>query len=227
MNSFPHGCFSGFRGALSGGVFLIAAINSFCLLPSIEAQSRSLDRVLAIVSGYVILESDVRSFLVLDLVDESVDGQSDEEVLSYLIRRRLIIDEIERYGVQEPTDSMVESRMIKVLGRFSSERKLSIVLGNVGMSHEDLKQLIKDDVKLESYIENRFRGIFVPTESQLQEYYELNQEEFLSNGIVLPFGDARLQVLKKIEDRMRADLVAEWVEDLQRRGDVMRVSLSP
>ena len=227
MKSFPCYWLSSFRSALSVGSSLIATISIFCFPQLIEGQSRNLDRVLAVVSGSVILESDVRSFVALGLVDESVTGQSNEEVTSYLIRRRLIIDEIERYGLQEPLESMVELRMIEVLESFSSEKKLSTVLENVGLSLEDLRQLIKDDVKLENYIEKRFSGMSVPTESQLQQYYDLNQDDFRTNGIVLPFGDVRRQVLKKLEDRMRIDLVAEWVEDLQRRGDVIRLSLSP
>ena len=87
--------------------------------------------------------------------------------------------------------------------------------------------MIKDDVKLENYIEKRFSGMSVPPESQLQEYYDLNQDDFRVNGFVLSFGDARSQVLEEMEDRMRTELVIEWVEDLQRRGDVMRVPFSP
>ncbi|MBH69393.1 MAG: hypothetical protein CMM58_13650 [Rhodospirillaceae bacterium] len=227
MKSFPCCRFSSFRSALSVWFSFIAATTIFCFHSEIEAQSRSLDRVLAVVSGSVILESDVRSFVALGLVDDSVTGQSNEEVTSYLIRRRLMIDEIERYGLQEPIESMVDLRMFEVLERFSSETKLSTVLENVGLSLEDLRQLIKDDVKLENYIEKRFSGMSVPTESQLQEYYDLNQDDFRVNGFVLSFGDARSQVLEEMEDRMRTELVIEWVEDLQRRGDVMRVPFSP
>ena len=169
----------------------------------------------------------MRSFVALGLVNDSGTGQSSEEVTSYLIRRRLIIDEIERFGLQEPIESMVELKMIEVLDRFSSQKKLSTVLENVGLNLEDLRQLIKDDVKLSNYIEKRFSGMSVPTEGQLQEYYDLNQDDFRTNGIVLSFGDARRKILKKLEDRMRTDLVAEWVEDLQRRGDVIRLPISP
>ncbi len=227
MKSFPCYWFSSFRSALSVGSSLIAAISIFCFPPVIEGQSRNLDRILAVVSGSVILESDVRSFVALGLVNDSGTGQSSEEVTSYLIRRRLIIDEIERFGLQEPIESMVELKMIEVLDRFSSQKKLSTVLENVGLNLEDLRQLIKDDVKLSNYIEKRFSGMSVPTEGQLQEYYDLNQDDFRTNGIVLSFGDARRKILKKLEDRMRTDLVAEWVEDLQRRGDVIRLPISP
>ena len=59
-----------------------------------SAQTETLDRILAVVAGHVIMQSDVRAFVDLELAELGTDDDSDDVILTYLIERRLVLDEV-------------------------------------------------------------------------------------------------------------------------------------
>lgn len=148
-----------------------------------SAQIETLDRILAVVAGHVIMQSDVRAFRDLGLAAEDA-LTSDEAMLGYLIERRLILDEIDRYVAATPPAEVVEQRLQTVLLRFASDEEFRRVLARVGFTTDDLREVLRDDVRRETYLDNRF-------------------------GVASRGGD-------------RDEMVAEWVDRLVRRGQVIR-----
>ncbi|MCE2541954.1 MAG: hypothetical protein J4F30_00720 [Acidobacteria bacterium] len=188
-------------------------------------QAEALDQILAIVAGHVILQSDVRAFVDLQLpaADNGVGGGSQDDVLTYLIERRLVLDEVDRYVAADPPPAGVERRMAAVAERFPSEAAFEAALARVGFSRDDLLQVLRDDLRLEVYLENRFGAVPAPSEEQLRAYYDERRDEFVEGGRPLPFGEARPFVLRSYAEEHRAALVGEWVEGLVRRGQVNRL----
>lgn len=121
------------------------------------AQSETLDRILAVVAGHVIMQSDVRAFVDLRLVD--ISPRTDDAVLAYLIERRLVLDEVDRYVVANPPSTLVEQRFQKVAGGFRSETDFRAALARVGFTDEDLRQVLRDDARRAAYIDNRFGAV--------------------------------------------------------------------
>ena len=120
----------------------------------LSAQRETLDRILAVVAGQVIMQSDVRAFLELGLMDGV--AQTDEAVLTYLIERRLVLDEVDRYVAANPPPPVVERRLELVAARFTSEAAFRDALARVGLTDDDLRQVLRDDARRDAYIENRF-----------------------------------------------------------------------
>ncbi len=188
-------------------------------------QTEMLDRILAVVAGDVILQSDVRAFVDLQLLtaDIGAGAGSEDDVLTYLIERRLVIDEVERYVASDPPPAGVERRVTAVADRFPSEAAFEAALARVGFTHDDLRQVLRDDMRREAYLESRFGAVPMPTEEQLRAYYEARAGEFVEGGSSLPFVEARPLVLRRVADQRRAALVDEWVAGLVRRGQVIRL----
>lgn len=174
----------------------------------------------------MILQSDVRAFVDLQLVtaENGAGTASEQDVLTYLIERRLVLDEVERYVAADPPAAGVERRMAALAGRFPSAAAFEAALARVGFSHDDLRQVLQDDMLREAYVENRFGAVPVPTEEQLRAYHDAHGGEFVEAGRRLPFGEARPLVLRRVAEQRRADLVAEWVAGLVRRGQVTLLS---
>lgn len=189
------------------------------------AQAETLDRILAIVAGHVILQSDVRAFVELGLVaaDNGAGEAAEDEVLTYLIERRLVLDEVERYVAADPPPAGVERRMAALAERFPSEPAFQAALARVGFSADDLGQVLRDDMRREAYVENRFGAVPAPTEEQLRAFFDAHAGEFVEAGRELPYAEARPQVILRVAEQRRAELVGEWVAGLVRRGQVTRL----
>ena len=189
-------------------------------------QAETLDRILAVVAGHVILQSDVRAFVELGLVgaNNGAGAAAGDDVLTYLIERRLVLDEVERYVAADPPPDDVERRMTALAERYATEAEFEAALARAGFSADDLRQVLRDDMRREAYVENRFGAVPAPTEEQLRAYYDAHGGEFVEAGRRLPFREARPLVLLRIAEQRRAELVGEWVAGLVRRGQVSRLS---
>src|SRR5882672_5342805 len=76
-----------------------------CLVLSASAVAETIDRVLAVAAGQLIMLSDVTAARDLGLVtlNKAVDpGQSIGAILSTLIDRELVLAEVDRYAPPEP-----------------------------------------------------------------------------------------------------------------------------
>jgi hypothetical protein len=154
------------------------------------AQPAPLDRILAIVAGNVIMHSDVRAFIDLGLTtvpSDGVDSAREAAVLTELIDRRLVLDEVERYGVSDPPGNLVDERLASVRARFPTSPAYQTALARVGIPEPDLRQLLRDDLRRDSYLAERFP----PAQD-------------LAAG-------------------RRDEMIAQWIDTLQRRGQVRRV----
>lgn len=161
------------------------------------APAETLDRILAIAAGHVIMQSDVRAFVDLQLAGAATGPDQDrtardEQVLTYLIERRLVLDEVDRYVVADPPAANVERRLAAVAARFRSEEELAAVLARVGYTIDDLRQVLRDDARRDAYVESRFGPGGAPA------------------------GDDR-----------RTAMVGDWVAGLVARGPVMRIRRAP
>ena len=187
-----------------------------------SAQTETLDRILAVVAGHVIMQSDVRAFVDLQLVELGTDDDSDDAILTYLIERRLVLDEVDRYVVANPPRSTADRLMTEVVARFPSEEEFQRALKRVGFTTDDLRQILQDDARREAYLDNRFGTVRVPTNVELREYYDEHREQFVDAGRTKTFDEVRFSVLEQFTAERRDSTVAEWVSSLVRRGQVIR-----
>src|SRR5262249_60221968 len=97
------------RGRAAG---VSAALLGGLAIPAREAPAQEvIDRVLGVAVGDVITLSDVRAATALHLIQAGQAADPTREVLSQLIDRALILDEVERYVPPEPTPEAIEKAM--------------------------------------------------------------------------------------------------------------------
>ncbi len=117
------------------------------------------------VSGQVILASDVRAFLDLGLhehglweIREQDSAVREGAALNRLIERRLALDEVNRFRQVLPAAASVDEYLEAVRARFADEDAFAAVLSAVGLDLEDLRQIIRDDIRIEAYVAERLGG---------------------------------------------------------------------
>src|SRR6185436_6670477 len=104
----PHQPGSGvlMRNRMGAVVLLLLGVSA--------ARAEVIDRVLAIVNDHLITLSDVRRVVELGLANTGRITDATEVVLSQLIDRRLVLDEVERYAPPEPAQAAIAERLIAI-----------------------------------------------------------------------------------------------------------------
>ncbi|MEO2198334.1 MAG: hypothetical protein ABGY72_19880 [bacterium] len=180
------------------------------------------DRVLAVVAPKVIMLSDVRAFLELGLVDLPASADPVPETLTALIERQLVVNEVSANVIEEPSTQEVEGQMAVVAERLGGLDALRAVLPAVGFTAEDLKQLLREDLRVERYLARRFPGARQPTEEELEAWMQEHAEE-LRDDPARSLEEARDEARRQLTRALRQESIDAWVSTLVDRADVSRV----
>jgi hypothetical protein len=145
------------------------------------AGAETIDRVVAVVGGHVVMLSDVSAARELSL--ESADPGPDpvRAMLSRLIDRQLMLAEVDRYAPPEPAVAGVDRGFAAVRGRFPTSTVFDEVLARCGIDEKQVREWIRQNLRIDAYLEQRFTPA----------------------------------------DPRRQTLIADWLNGLRRRGDVV------
>src|SRR5687767_1002936 len=105
-----------------------AAVVAILMLSGAPVGAEIIDRVLAVVNGAVILQSDSRAALRLGLIEVAEGAGPLRAVLDRLIERRLVLIEVQRSGSPEAFGAAVDARLGEVRRRFASDEAFAAVL---------------------------------------------------------------------------------------------------
>ncbi len=188
-----------------------------------SASSRAadvIDRVLAVVSGEVITQSDVHGALALGLVAGADPGDPVAAGLRELIDRTLMLAEVRRFAPPEPRREDVEERVEQMRRRFGSPVALAQALAASGIDEGRLRHLARDDLRIRAYLAERFAGSPQPTEQEVEQYVRERQKTLVRDGQQLSLEEARDAARQQLAGERRQAIVVEWIADLRRRADI-------
>jgi hypothetical protein len=176
---------------------LLAALLPACV-SSVRAET--IDRVLAILPGQIITLSDVEAALDLGLVEAPAGSDRIAGALSALIDRVLMLNEVRRVVPPEPGAEAINARVARIRQRFDSPAALAGVLEARGIDETVLRLYAADDLRLASYLDERFSAAAQPTDQEVRQAGEPARERLT-------------------QERRRA-LISAWTAELRRRADV-------
>ena len=79
---------------------------------------------------------------------------------------------------------------------------------------------MRDSLRIDAYIQQRFGNTFQPSEEDVVGYYTAHPDAFTRDGRLLPFGEVRDEARAAVLAQLRAAAVREWVSGLRRRIEV-------
>ena len=140
------------------GNFLLSTLLVVVTLAGTAVRGETIDRVLAVAGGQVIMLSDVMAALDLGLVSD--DGGADRRgaARAKLVDRGLELVEANRYAPPEPGDDAVEREWAGVRGRFPSAAAFDAVLQRSGLTEPQLRATLRENLRIRAYIAQRFAG---------------------------------------------------------------------
>jgi hypothetical protein len=178
-------------------VFLCSLLSALC---SVGVRGEIIDRVLAILPGQIITLSDVEAALELGLVEAPAGSERIAGGLSAIIDRVLMLNELRRVSPPEPSPAAIDARVARIRQRFATPAELARVFESRGLDETVLRLFAADDLRLASYLDERFTAAAQPTDEEIRQAGESARQ--------------RLTV-----DRRRT-LIGAWTAELRRRADV-------
>lgn len=186
------------------------------------AAAEIIDRVVAVVEGAIITQSDVSAARRLGLVTAGQamgapvrDAPAERtSVRDALVERQLVVAEVDRYAPPEPAEVDVAASFEAVRRRVGAA-EVDVVLRETGWSDAELRRYLRDTLRIEAYLQQRF-GTIEPGEAEVQEYYAAHAADFRPR--TLP--EAREAVVAAIARERRTALIHEWVAGLRRRANI-------
>ncbi len=218
-------------------VLILPVLIFFFAAPKIEAQE-IVDKTVATVDDGVgkpelITYSDLLWQLALQ-PNIPITPPSSEDLnraLQLTINQRLIALESERLPQDPPSDAEIAAKIKDVLALFSStaefEKRLRVV-GFDSVKDDNFVRMMEQRVKIEKYLDFRFRSFAVITPEDEAKYYrDVFTPDFRKRfpGVIVPTFDEKREEIDRIltEEHVAGD-IETFLDEAKRRAEVIILS---
>jgi hypothetical protein len=135
------------------------------LLP--PAQGAVIDRIMAVAGTQAITLSEVAAATQLALVPVPA-GTKDPAgyVLDRLIDRTFMLVEVDRFQPPEPDPVEITTQIERMQTRLGSAEALDKALAVTGTTREQLRRFIRDNLRMQTYVNQRFGTLLDPVERE-------------------------------------------------------------
>ena len=185
------------------------------LLP-LHAQ-QIIDKVVARVDADIITQSDVQSAVGLGIVPKP-EGASLQPSLDRLIDRRLMLIEVQRFPPPEPVAAVVDAELAAIRMRVGAA--LPRLMDTTGLDEIRLREAARENVRIRAYLDQRFGATVQVSDDEVDRYYRAHRDEFLRDGLLIPFTEAEPVARQKASAERRDATIAQWVAGLRARANV-------
>lgn len=188
------------KGQNGRRVLVVAFCSLLSALCPVSVSAEIIDRVLAILPGQIVTLSDVEAALDLGLVEVPAGADRIAGGLSALIDRMLMLNEVRRVAPAEPSPASIDARVARIRQRSGTPAELARVLATRGLDEKVVRLFAADDLRLASYLDERFSAAAQPTDEEIRQAGESARQ--------------------RLADERRRALIDAWTAELRRRADV-------
>ena len=103
--------------------------------------------------------------------------------------------------------------------RFAAPDALAAALLKSGFDENHLRQLLREDLRIRAYEDQRFIAQ-APSDDELAQFYREHPQAFTRQGTLVPFAAAHADVVRLATEDRRKAVIADWVAGLRRRAEV-------
>ncbi len=187
---------------------------ALCLLVGggLAVRADITDRMLAIVNGQLITESDVVWALALDPEVQPLDLSQENKrlMLERLIDQKLLGQEAEKAPQNEPTEDEITTYIKGLVTKFRSEEAFRERMQKVGLDQASLRDIARHRLEMLKYVEFRFRSFAFVKPEEVERYY---------NETWLPRAKANGGQARPLDDRLREE-ISRILEDRKANAEL-------
>lgn len=206
-----------------------------CVIVPVCSAQQVVDKMVATVNAGVRTDLITYSDLMWQLALQPrtvLDNPSSEDLnhaLRLLIDQRLILQEAEKIPTIVPTPREVSDARDELARNFTSVTEFQGRLQRVGLTSEKLNEIVEQRLKMEKYLDFRFRNFVVISQKEIADYYRdvytPRVRARLPGRIVPPLEQVRDEIEKTLmEAKIESDTDA-FLDQARERAEI--VTLNP
>jgi hypothetical protein len=175
-------------------------IVAILLIGTAALSAEIIDRVVAVVGGQIVTQSDVDAAAALGLAP----------TLQALIDRMLMLNEVRRVAPPDPPPAAVDARAAQIRAGSATPAAFVRTLELSGLDESAVKFYAADELRLSAYLDERFLSASQPSDDEVRQAGEAARPRLIAER--------------------RQTLVNAWIAELRRRAEVtvlLQVPTSP
>jgi hypothetical protein len=197
---------------------------AIAVLVCLPASAVTVDRIAAVIDQQVLTVSEVTQMVEIRFFSRTSEGDDDyrHDVLDALIAQALRLRDVERFGAQDIPADTIEARLGEIRGRFANEAEFTVALGRAELTLDEVRALVKRQLQVEAYIEERFAPLVFVSSDDIEAYYRgpwtaQRRERGLA---VPPFAEVREEVRLAVRSTRLQQEIDRWTAQLRGRANV-------
>jgi hypothetical protein len=206
-------------------------LTAFCLLPSSAKGQEVVDKMVATINGGVQTDLITYSDLLwqLALQPNTALANPSPETLNGALRlvedQRLILQEAQKLPTISPTGEEIQRALTDLVKLFSSRAELEQRMVRVGLTSDKLNEILEQRVRIDKYLDFRFRSFIVITQKDIDDYYgDVYVARFKSRypeRIVKSLAEAREEIEKALtESKVESD-IDNFLDTARERAEIL------
>ena len=202
-----------------------------------HAAAEVIDRIVAIVNGHVILQSDWDEGLSYEalLTNRSLSQFSEDErraVLDRLIDQELLREQMKSADFPHATDAEVAARVAearKLYPQATSPEAWQAVLARYHLTGSDLDAHVRQQIDLLRLVDARLRPAVQIDSKSIEAYY---RDQFApqlkqAGSSEVPLADVAGQIREVLTQEKVSELLVSWLQTLRSEGQVHIPGVTP
>ena len=192
---------------------------------ALPVSAKIVDRVAAVVDRQVITVSEVNQMVELRFFAKNA-GEPDDDfrhrILESLIAQALRFRDVERFGAEDIPKDSIEARVTEIAKRFPTPADLDAALLRVELTPDELRALVKRQLQVEAYIQERFAPLVFVSNDEIDTYYRgtWTQQRRQRGLAVPPLAEVREEIRALLRSSRLEKEIETWTTQLRERANV-------
>jgi hypothetical protein len=157
--------------------------------------------------------------------DTPIDKPASKDLNTALKRvedQRLILLEAKKLPGSEPTAKEIQDRRDELAREFGSAAVLQERMARVGLTTEQLNEILSERIEVENYIDFRFRAFVLISDKEIVGYYNEFYGRQRNTGHIVPtLAEAREAIRSKLTEEKIATQIDNFVDSLRERAEIV------
>src|SRR5438270_618259 len=210
------------RAAAGGRAAMVTFLLAACCSP---LASATIDRIAALVDRQVLTVSEISQMEQIRFFSRAARQSDDDyrrEILDDLVAQALRYRDVERFGATDVSKDAIEARLVQIQKRFTSIDDFNAALQQAELTLDELRALIKRELQVENYIQERFAPMIVVTTDEIESYYKgaWTQQRRQRGLAVPPLADVQEDIRTTLKSSRLQQEVDKWTTELRSRANV-------
>ena len=215
-------------------LIVLLAFLVFALSPDLCPAQRVVDKMVATVNAGVRTDLITYSDLMWQLSlqpNTQLDNPASEDLnraLRLLVDQRLILQEAEKIPTIVPTQREVSEARDELARNFPSPLEFQQRLQRVGLTSEKLDEIVEQRLKMEKYLDFRFRNFVVISQQEIADYFRnVYGPRFRAQfpGRIVPTLDqVRAEIEKTLVEAKIESEIGTFLDTARERAEIVMLS---